>query len=252
MKVFISSSTKSPKILKETIYRTINLLGFTPVILEDYLIEGMNILSAAKIAMSQCDIIVIIITHDDKLINKELKWLYEKNIQLFIYLETNIDKKKLELPKRYKISYFRDSLDLRNKVMNEIISYKTELKKIERLASTDKSIPIAPVPFIAHPYPLPEHFTGRAAEKAMLSNWLFNEKEPMLVLEAIGGMGKTALTWVWLQEVMEKAYELDGIFWWSFYEEPFEIFIEHLFYYINHKVALFSCMSYKLDIVIPT
>ena len=26
--------------------------------------------------------------------------------------------------------------------------------------------------FLAHPYPLPPHFTGRAAERAMLSEWL--------------------------------------------------------------------------------
>jgi len=44
----------------------------------------------------------------------------------------------------------------------------------------ERLIPIAPTPFIAHPYPLPEHFTGRAAGKALLSNWLYNEKEPVL------------------------------------------------------------------------
>jgi tetratricopeptide (TPR) repeat protein len=97
-------------------------------------------------------------------------------------------------------------------------------------------IPTAPAPYIAHPYPLPDHFTGRDAERASLSNWFFNEKEPVFVMEAIGGMGKSALTWVWLQQdVLERAVEIDGVFWWSFYDEPFDSFIQHLACYVMGK-----------------
>jgi len=97
-------------------------------------------------------------------------------------------------------------------------------------------IPAAPIPYMAHPYALPEHFTGRRAEMAMLSNWFFNEKEPVLVLEAIGGMGKSALSWAWLhQEIMDRAVKVDGVFWWSFYDEPFESFLIHLYCYVTGK-----------------
>ena len=97
-------------------------------------------------------------------------------------------------------------------------------------------IPVAPIPYMAHPYALPEHFTGRRAEMAMLSNWFFNEKKPMLVLEAIGGMGKSALSWAWLhQEIMDRAVKVDGVFWWSFYDEPFESFLMHLYCYVTGK-----------------
>ncbi|MDQ1352279.1 MAG: hypothetical protein QG657_2585 [Acidobacteriota bacterium] len=69
---------------------------------------------------------------------------------------------------------------------------------------------------------------------AMLSNWFFNEKQPMLVLEAIGGMGKSALSWAWLhQEIIEKAVKVEGVFWWSFYDEPFESFLTHLYCYVT-------------------
>ncbi len=99
-------------------------------------------------------------------------------------------------------------------------------------------IPRAPFPYMAHPYALPEHFTGRRAEMAMLSNWFFNEKQPMLVLEAIGGMGKSALSWTWLhQEIVDRAVKVDGVFWWSFYDEPFESFITHLYCYVTGKEA---------------
>jgi len=74
-------------------------------------------------------------------------------------------------------------------------------------------IPDAPFPYIAHAYPLERNFTGRRAEMAKLSDWFFNEPEPVFVLEAIGGMGKSALSWVWVQtEILGKPVEIDGLF----------------------------------------
>ncbi len=53
-------------------------------------------------------------------------------------------------------------------------------------------------PYFAHPYPLQENFTGRVSERVMLTKWLVGEQHPVLALTAIGGMGKSALTWAWL------------------------------------------------------
>jgi len=39
------------------------------------------------------------------------------------------------------------------------------------------------------------------------------------------------------EEVREKSDELEGILWWSFYEEPFEGFIEHLYHYLTSGEA---------------
>ncbi len=94
-------------------------------------------------------------------------------------------------------------------------------------------IPLAPAPYIAHPYPLPDHFTGRDAERAALSNWLLNETTPAFVIEAIGGMGKSALSWAWLRhDVLDRSVEVDGVIWWSFYDGPFDSFIRHLACYV--------------------
>ena len=52
--------------------------------------------------------------------------------------------------------------------------------------------------FLAHPYAMPPNFTGRAAERAMLTDWLTSgAAHPLLVLRALGGFGKSALTWHW-------------------------------------------------------
>ena len=94
-------------------------------------------------------------------------------------------------------------------------------------------------PYFAHPYPLQEHFTGRVRERQMLTEWLKDDDHPVFALVAIGGMGKSALTWVWLlRDVLglplpgvpddppdvAAACRLpedarpEGVLWWSFYE----------------------------------
>ena len=96
-----------------------------------------------------------------------------------------------------------------------------------------------PQPHFAQPYPLQEHFTGRARERQMLTEWLKDDDRPVLALVAIGGMGKSALTWAWLQRdvldlplpgqpddppAVAAACRLpddarpEGVLWWSFYE----------------------------------
>jgi hypothetical protein len=100
-------------------------------------------------------------------------------------------------------------------------------------------IPKPPDPYFAHPYPLQENFTGRVKQRQMLTSWLAEDDRPLLALTAIGGMGKSALAWAWLQRdvlglpLPGQAHDLpevaaacrapdcarpEGLFWWSFYE----------------------------------
>src|SRR6266498_2306991 len=52
---------------------------------------------------------------------------------------------------------------------------------------------------LKHPYPMPPNFTGRIAERAILTHWLKEDSENHLfILRALGGFGKSALTWHWL------------------------------------------------------
>jgi tetratricopeptide (TPR) repeat protein len=58
----------------------------------------------------------------------------------------------------------------------------------------------------------------------------------MLALNAIGGMGKTALSWYWMQEdVIKGGLSPHGIIWWSFYEKEssFENFLNHAILYVT-------------------
>jgi tetratricopeptide (TPR) repeat protein len=71
---------------------------------------------------------------------------------------------------------------------------------------------------LPHTYPLPQNFTGRLAEHAMLTSWLLaGTKQPLLILRALGGFGKSALVWHWLMHDVEPD-TWPRVVWWSFYE----------------------------------
>jgi len=86
---------------------------------------------------------------------------------------------------------------------------------------------------LVHPYGMPPNFTGRTAERALLSAWLETDSvHSLLVLRALGGFGKSALAWHWLLHDVDAA-RWPRVVWWSFYDEPtFEEFLrqtlEHL------------------------
>jgi hypothetical protein len=117
-------------------------------------------------------------------------------------------------------------------------------------------MPLPPQPYFAHPYPLQENFTGRFGEREMLTGWLTGGQRPVLAVVAIGGMGKSALTWAWLQrdvlglplpglapdppEVAERCRVAgeerpEGVLWWSFYEREarFAAFLDKALIYAS-------------------
>jgi tetratricopeptide (TPR) repeat protein len=109
-----------------------------------------------------------------------------------------------------------------------------------------KTLPKAPEPFIAHPYPIQDNFTGRKNDVLELSQWLNEPKNNVLVMSGIGGTGKSALTWTWFTEnVLQTQTQLDGIVWWSFYESQatFSTFVLYTLLYtgkVDLKDAYFS------------
>jgi hypothetical protein len=88
---------------------------------------------------------------------------------------------------------------------------------------------------LKHPYPMPPNFTGRVAEREMLSQWLEMDAEhPLLVLRALGGFGKSALNWHWLLHEVDPA-RWPRVVWWSFYEGDanFDRFLQETLAYLG-------------------
>ena len=79
-------------------------------------------------------------------------------------------------------------------------------------------IPTPPA-FYAHPPYLPGYaFQGRTKELAALHDWA-NANDPVMVFEAIGGMGKSMVTWEWItKHAAQDRPGWAGILWYSFYE----------------------------------
>jgi predicted MPP superfamily phosphohydrolase/tetratricopeptide (TPR) repeat protein len=88
----------------------------------------------------------------------------------------------------------------------------------------------APVVRIAHPYALHSHFVGRERERRELCRWWRGSRSPIMLVDAIGGVGKSALAWVWLHvDVLRRDLAVhtpriggrldapETVFWWSFY-----------------------------------
>ncbi len=124
------------------------------------------------------------------------------------------------------------------------------------LPSMPPGFPLPPVPDFAHPYPLQENFTGRARERQMLTAWWSGGRRPVLAMIALGGMGKSALAWAWLQRDLlgrdlpglapdppgvaeccrvADAARPEGVLWWSFYEREarFARFVEEALRYAS-------------------
>jgi hypothetical protein len=63
---------------------------------------------------------------------------------------------------------------------------------------------------LAHPYPMPPNFTGRAAELKMLDDWLAEDENRLFILRALGGFGKSALTWQWINTRVKNGGKFSG------------------------------------------
>jgi hypothetical protein len=105
-------------------------------------------------------------------------------------------------------------------------------------------IPEPPEPYIAHPYTLLQtNLVGRQVELNLLTDWVADPgsniyKARILSIVAIGGMGKSALTWKWFNDIAPHEMQpLSGCLWWSFYESDasFENFIIRALAYVSKQ-----------------
>ncbi len=162
-----------------------------------------------------------------------------------------------ELPLRLKAftwADFRQEEDREAQFERVVTAIEEEQPKGSSLQGA--MLPLPPQSHFVHPYPLQQHFTGRVAEREMLTQWLTGGRDDVFALIAIGGMGKSALTWVWTlrdvlglpvpglandpPEVAERCRvpedaRPDGVLWWSFYEAEasFEAFLDEAVRYVS-------------------
>ncbi|MGH9801029.1 MAG: hypothetical protein ACRD82_11745, partial [Blastocatellia bacterium] len=106
-------------------------------------------------------------------------------------------------------------------------------------------IPQPPEAFIAHPYTLLQtrRLVGRQAELNLLTDWVAKPDSEVysariLNIVALGGVGKSALTWHWFNEIAPHEMKpMAGRLWWSFYESDarFENFVARALAYVTRR-----------------
>jgi tetratricopeptide (TPR) repeat protein len=126
------------------------------------------------------------------------------------------------------------------KLHSLVVQSLFEEKQKHPFTATD-SRPVTPVPhppefYAVPPYTLTSTFIGRRAELGELDTWAVSPN-PVMVVEAIGGMGKSALTWEWTQRNAEENSGLAGRVWWSFYERgtSMKTFLRYVLAYVTRQ-----------------
>jgi tetratricopeptide (TPR) repeat protein len=149
-------------------------------------------------------------------------------------------------------AFFKSPDDLRSHVVEALTKLREKLDAVEpgdvvaRSAAAlhrITSIPRPPEPYVAHPYTLLQsrNLIGRQAELNALTDWIANPRsqvfgERVFCFVAIGGMGKSALTWKWFNQIAPNEMKpLAGRMWWSFYESDatFENFMNRALCYVS-------------------
>lgn len=157
------------------------------------------------------------------------------------FYETDPDKEvKLEALKaeigKTVVGFFNSPQELHGHVFQALTDLLDAGKlKADKGGKKDNSlsiIPIKPTPYIAHPYILTRKFFGRKHELGLLDAWALNDDLRVMIVEAIGGVGKSALTWEWFNQ---NAKNYDGAMWWSFYDSDSSVtnFVRHALTYLT-------------------
>jgi hypothetical protein len=258
MNVFLSSTGRDLKAHRQAAFDAIQGLGMHCVRMEDFHGAAVKIEDFDDKRIVGCDLFVIVIGHVhgtcpegrvESYTELEYEQAVKSNKPIFLFLAPE----DFPLPanlyesdtKRAAQRAFRERTT-KGLIRNTFISPEDLAKQIPQAifnwkhsrdwsAQPGTFMPLPPQPYFAHAYPLQENFTGRVRERRMLSSWLVDGRS-VLSIVAIGGMGKSALTWAWVQRDVLRlpllglpasnteecrvpdAARPEGVLWWSFYE----------------------------------
>ncbi len=147
------------------------------------------------------------------------------------------------------VAFFKSPEELRGQVLHALTELKRQQPGTPASAGTElhfvSDIPAPPEPYIAHPYTLlqTKRLIGRQHERNLLTDWVANPRSEIyrshvVSIVAIGGMGKSALTWSWFDEIAPQEMKpLAGRIWWSFYESDasFDNFVIRALAYVSKR-----------------
>jgi tetratricopeptide (TPR) repeat protein len=274
-RVMVSSTRRDLSAHRDVVLRALPSYDMLPVAMEyDAALAADDLISASLKKVEQSDAYIGIVGYRDygqipdcprrnpkKLALTELEFRraveLKKPICMFLMSANHLvpasqtpagrgDKTKLtafrKLAMSNRISAEFDSVeDLRAKVqlslkdLQEVLSAEMPVAPKEHLAEGPKRAP----EFYAVTDYIPGHaFVGRTKDLPLLDDWA-KADEPVLLFEAIGGTGKSMLTWHWVRTSAPKIGNWAGRFWYSFYERGADMddFCAHALAYTSGRAV---------------
>jgi tetratricopeptide (TPR) repeat protein/predicted phosphodiesterase len=155
---------------------------------------------------------------------------------------------KLYISDNHSVTYFESPDDLYRKINDSLLEIaprldQPKLSRINEVAIPENNnnnfLPVPPEFYAEPPYIGAHEFIGRRSELETLDDWAKrSDPYPVLLFEAIGGTGKSMLTWEWINNYAQKDKKRwAGCFWYSFYERGaiMSDFCAHALAYITGK-----------------
>ena len=166
-----------------------------------------------------------------------------------------LDTFKNRLKKDNIVNFFKSPEDLRAHALHSLAQHKADLTAKDGKGAAENAletarafhyvsdIPEPPEVYIAHPYTLLQthDLVGRQDGLNLLTDWVAKPEAEVyrarvLNVVALGGVGKSALTWKWFSDIApQEMRPLAGRMWWSFYESDahFENFVLRALAYVT-------------------
>jgi tetratricopeptide (TPR) repeat protein len=269
-KVMISSTVRDLPEHREEIRGACERQSMLPEMMEHLPASDAEAISASLKLVDEADIYVGVFAHRYGYVPKEnnpqqisvTEMEYDQAVKckiprlIFIMGEDHpVKAKDVEIENAAKLKAFKDRLQTENIINNfnspadlraNVINSLSQLREPDLTAFHYVSnIPAPPEPFIAHPYTLLQthKLVGRQAELNLLTDWVTRSatsiyQSHIVNIVAIGGMGKSALTWKWFNDIAPQEMKpLAGRLWWSFYESDasFENFVTRALAYVTRR-----------------
>jgi tetratricopeptide (TPR) repeat protein len=147
--------------------------------------------------------------------------------------------------KKRVVGYFTSTEDLQRQISEALTAFKLRNmaeappEPSEIHSATTSSIPTPPAFYAAPDYIGRHTFIGRKAQLKTLSEWAQpSDPTSVLLFEAIGGNGKSMLTWEWTtKHATAVRSNWAGRFWYSFYERGavMRAFCQHALAYMTQQ-----------------
>ncbi|SHN47144.1 DUF4062 domain-containing protein [Cryptosporangium aurantiacum] len=221
MRVFVSSTSEESARYRGAALAVCHRLGLRPVDA-----AGLPDPAVRRDTLRQCDLFVLLLgaefgdgpsgTHASYL-ELEYEWAAARQRPRILAFavapatDESVDRFATVLRTRHGLTRVETVPEFRAALLRSLVPYGGD---------PTEATPVVPAPPAFHavpPYVGSAPFTGRAEALDTLDAWGRSD-DPVLVVESLGGVGKSALTWEWARNHAPGVVDgLHGRLWWSFY-----------------------------------